>query len=315
MTEHNLNLRRFNPDEDIPRLVQLRVELEAHDQLGNSTTEEGLRAQFNWPDHDPAQDRYVLESPETGAFVGHGWTFSQSPERAIIEVAVHPDWRRHGLGSQLLQMMIERSNKKGVGQIVSGGRANNRVAHPFLLSRGFEPVGHNRFMDAPADVEIDEPVWPEGFTVRTYRELGDLAFLAEGSNRCYTDMWGHRENLVPASIERFEHHLKNTPGSYFPDGIFVIFDANNQLAGICFNRPEDNLNSIDSPGIVPEYRQLGLQRPLMQTSMRWLREQQADRDFKLWTWGDFDEAVQIYQGLGFTLTDDNHLIEYLLKEQ
>ena len=46
--------------------------------------------------------------------------------------------------------------------------------------------------------------------------------------------------------------------------------------------------------------------------MQWLNTQ-ADGMFHLDTWGDFAEAVQIYRELGFTLADENHLIEYLLK--
>ncbi len=56
-----------------------------------------------------------------------------------------------------------------------------------------------------------------------------------------------------------------------------------------------------------------LLRPFVQLSMQWLSQQGAG-ETHLYTWGDFEEAVQIYHELGFVLTDDNHLIEYLLKD-
>jgi GNAT superfamily N-acetyltransferase len=311
---HPSVLRQFNPDTDILNLVQLRVEIEANDQLGTNTSEASLRAQFDWPNHDPGQDRWVIESLDDGKLVGHGWTFAQSPLRAIVEVAVHPQWRRQGLGSQLLQKMIDRSREKGAIQIVAGAKANNKVGHPFLRARGFVPVGHNRFMTAPSDIQPETPVWPEDFSLQSYSDLGELSILVEGSNLCYTDMWGHRENMVPASVARFRERMTESPDDYYPEGILIIFDPDGQLAGICFNRPEgeEKKKVIDSPGVVPRYRPLGLQRPLVQASMRWLN-QQVEGDYYLYTWGDFDEAVQIYHELGFTLTDDHHLIEYVLE--
>ena len=57
---------------------------------------------------------------------------------------------------------------------------------------------------------------------------------------------------------------------------------------------------------------LGLYRPLVQASKRWLNTQ-AEGVFHLETWGDFAEAVQIYEELGFRLDEANHLLEYLLK--
>jgi ribosomal protein S18 acetylase RimI-like enzyme len=166
-------------------------------------------------------------------------------------------------------------------------------------------------MTAQSDVQPDAPVWPPGFAVRSYDEIGDLAILAEGSNLCYTNMWGHRENLVYASADRFQQHIANRPNDYPPDGILVVFDAEQKLAGICFNRLEgdEKKKVIDSPGAVPGYRHLGLQRPLVQASMRWL-DQQTPGDYHLYTWGDSEEAVRIYRALGFTLRDEDHFIEY-----
>ncbi len=307
-------LRKLNPEADLPGLVQLRVELEAHDRLGADTSEAALRVQFDWPDHDPSQDRMVIENSKDGRLIGHGWTVSQSPQRAFLGVDIHPEWRRRGLGSQLLEAMIGRAKEKGALQIVSGAGANNRVGHPFLTARGFKLAGHSRFMTASKEVLPENPVWHRGFGLRSFQEMGDISLLVEGSNRCYTDMWGHRENLVPASADRFLDRMQSHPNYYFPKGIFIIIDPEGQLAGICFNRLEgdEKKKVIDSPGVVPEYRLLGLQRPLVQASMRWLN-QQAEGETHLYTWGDFEAAVQIYLELGFTLSEDNHFIDYVLK--
>ena len=97
-----------------------------------------------------------------------------------------------------------------------------------------------------------------------------------------------------------------------PDGIFVLYAPDGDIAGVVFNRldGEKGEKVIDSPGVAPEYRHLGLSRPLVQHSMRWLNSQ-AVGDFHLHTWGDFDGAVAIYTDLGFSLKPENRMIEYL----
>lgn len=308
-------LRNLNPDVDVPKLLQLRIEIEAVDQQGTDTSEAHLRRQFAWPNHDPSQDRWVIEHTATNMLIGYGWVFAQSPARSIVEVAIHPDWRRRGLGTQLLRTLIQHAKAHGASQIVAGARGNNEIGPPFLVANHFEPVGHNRFMTASADLQLNEATWPEGFTVQSYSEHGNLAYLAEGSNLCYADMWGHRENTEPVTVAYLQERMRQYPDSYFPEGIFVVFEPHNQVAGICFNRLENGgaRRVIDSPGVAPAYRHLNLQRPLVQESMQWLSRQAAG-DYHLYTWGDFESAVQIYHELGFSYTEDEHLIEYLLTE-
>ncbi len=310
-----LHVRTLDPEQDFSALLQLLSEVEKIDQAGSNSSEAGLRAQFAWPNHDPSQDRWVIESPDQpGALIGHSWRFAQSPQRSILGGAVHPRWRRQGLGQQLLKVAISRSQGNGARQIVSGARAKQKTGQAFLEANQFTAVGHNRFMKAPANTPIATPIWPTGFVLRTFAELGDVAPLVAGSNGCYTDMWGHRENVEPATVAHFQENITMHPDFYVPEGIFILFAPNGEVAGICFNRfdHEDQAKRIDSPGIAPAYRHLGLHRPLVQASMRWLNTQ-AEGMFHLDTWGDFAEAVKIYAELGFSLDETNHLIEYLLK--
>lgn len=305
-----ITIRKFTED-DFDELVLLRREIEAVDQTGADTSDASLRAQFDWPNHQ----RWVIENPDDGNLVGHGWMFSQSDTRIIAQVFIHPDCRRKGVGSQLMGTIIsyvKQIKMDSVPQIVSGALVNNEAGKAFLQAQGFSPVGNNRFFEAAADILIDEPVWPDGFYVKSCQQLGDLSMIVEGSNGCYADMWGHRENTELLTMAHVEENIKRWPNLYDPAGIFIVFDASDQLAGICFNRVDGNEQTkiLDSPGVVPKYRHLALQRPLVQHSLRWL-QQRADGKYHLHTFGDFDEAVQIYNELDFTLKPQAHLVEYL----
>ena len=69
---HKIKLRNLNPAADVPKLLQLRAEVEAVDQHGHDLSEAHLRRQFAWPNHDPSQDRWILEYDEGEKLIGYG---------------------------------------------------------------------------------------------------------------------------------------------------------------------------------------------------------------------------------------------------
>ena len=315
-------IRLFNPEADFDQLLTLYRELEMLEPTGNDTTAEGLRASFKWHGHDPAQDRWVVTASHApDKFIGYAWLFAQSQERVVTGASVHPVWQRQGIGSALLALMLVRAHDYGATHVTGGHWEPAMPAHHFLSHHGFAPVGHNRFFVAPADVPLPAPVWPAGYTVRTFAEVQDLALLAEVCNRCYHDMWGHAEN-VPGAVDaaRLAEGMRDSPEYYNPDAIFIVFASDGDVAGVCFGRVYGYENNdptsgrpklvVDSPGVVPAHRHLGLQRPLTLTTMHWLHNTVGAGPIQLHTYGDQEAAVAIYHALGFVLEPNSHLIEY-----
>ena len=66
---------------------------------------------------------------------------------------------------------------------------------------------------------------------------------------------------------------------------------------------------MDGPGITAAYDDRGLQKPLTQTVMQWLRAQ-GQGPLELHSFGDSAATVTLYRDLGFTLT--RHLLAYHL---
>lgn len=310
-------IRLFRRDEDLSRLIRLRAEIETVDQAGNDTSEEAARATLNWPGHDPTQDRWIVEFPDNpDRLMGHAWVRAQSKERTIIYAAVHPDWRRRGLGGALLDRALSRAHEHGATHVTAAADMNNKQADTFLCHNGFELVGNNRFFYAPAGVLLAEPSWPTGYTVRSYGEVEDLSTLVEVFNRSYSDMWGHRENTEGAMNEEYlTESMEKYPEWYIPEGIFIAFAPDGDVAGVCKalldaeneGPDEEPRKIVDSPGVVPEHRDQNLQHPLTLTAMHWLRTY-GRGPIELHTYGDKEETVEIYRELGFIL--EEHYREY-----
>ncbi len=314
----DFTIRSVDPDHDIPTLAGLMAEIEIVDQAGNDPSPEAVQRQLSWRGHDPRQDRWLAEAG--GAAVGHAWLFAQSAQRAVVYAAVHPQRRRQGLGRALLQQAIQRARKIGAAQIASETEANNEAGNAFLQKMGFAPAGHTRFLRAPATLALPEPEWPQGFRARAMRGEEDLPLLAQASNRCYADLWGHMENTEPATVEFFQDLLQRYPGYIQYEGAFLVFAPDHSVIGLCPTRlgPENPPASgrekvLDAPGIAPEFRRLPLLRPLVLTAMGWLASQ-ADGPFRLETWGDPAAAVDVYRQIGFTLEERDHNIAYVLTE-
>lgn len=303
-------IRLFRRDRDFAGLVQLRADIEAVDQAGNDLNEAAVSETLNWPGHDPQKDRWVVESPEDpGRFVGHAWARSQSQERTIVYVAIHPEWRRNGLGSALLERAFVRAHEHGASHVTVAADIKNAGAREFLLHRDFEHAGNNRFMQAPAGIPLAQPHWPAGYTVRNYADVQELSVLVEAFNRSYGDMWGHRENTQGAMNEDYlAKRMEQSPERYIPEGIFIVFGPDGDIAGVCMGiRDEEQTKTVDAPGVVPEHRQMRLQRPLALTVMHWLRGY-GSGPLDLESYGDQEDTIEIYREVGFVLQE--HYAEY-----
>ncbi len=59
----------------------------------------------------------------------------------ILMLAVHPSWRRRGIGSSLLDTFVANASRRGMKKITLEVRPSNDNAIEFYMARGFEPVG------------------------------------------------------------------------------------------------------------------------------------------------------------------------------
>jgi mycothiol synthase len=312
-SENEFAVRRFRPDVDLLRLVLLYTEIEAADQTGDDTTEVALRAQMKWRGHDPAQDRWVAYIPgEPDYFIGHAWVYVQTPERVAVLVAVHPAWRRKGVGSALLACTFDRARALGVRQVAAWTDVKNTSTDAFLRRHSFQPAGDWWTLHAPAALVIEVPHWPKGYTARKYAEVQDLAMLVKVLNHCYADMWGHAEN-TPGAVD--EQRAALALAYWEPQDTLLVFAPDDDVVGICQTRPSskrddqggERTHLLGAPGIAPAHRNRGLHRPMVLAAMHWLRSY-AQTPIVLESYGDNEQTIAIYRDIGYVL--DQHIVAY-----
>ena len=311
--ETALSVRKLNTQTDFPKLAILATAIEAVDQAGNDTQEDSLRAAA-W------KRRWVIENPaDPGQLVGHGWIGLQSPTRSYLYLAVHPAWRRTGVGRLLLEYGLGPGRPPEVEEVLVPITVSNKVGEAFLRKHGFQPTGHNRILTAREGVAFAEPLWPRDYMVRNYVEIDDPYILVEAHNRCYSDHWGHYENSQELTVEKLAEWMKGYPLAFIPEGIFLLFAPDGDLAGLSYGRLSESTDLqgnrthiVDSPGVAPFYRYLQLQRPLTLLTIQWLKSQ-GEGPLELHCFGEDEETIEIYRSLGFDLAEKNDSVDWVKK--
>ena len=307
--ENSFTIRHYVPERDLAELSRLLTEIESVDRDGEDTSEEYLRASLAWPNYHPDQAVWVAESD--GKLVGYGVALEQPSQRCTIYVVVHPAHRRKGLGSQLLELTLNRAGEVGAKNILVYANERNEASNLFLQHHAFQPVGSSGALKLIAEPENLTAEFPEGFTLKRYSEVNDPLVLLQALNQCYLGMWGHQHNDNPSEEERksprFLHY-------YDAEDILLLFDEKGSIFGICSLKPQGKQEGngeisdlLDGPGIMQEFREQGYQRPMVLAGMEHLRKK-GTRPITLEFWGDNENALNIYRSLGFEMV--NRFIAY-----
>jgi ribosomal-protein-alanine N-acetyltransferase len=100
-----------------------------------------------WPAHAFEQElkgnrlgRYLVARAGE-LVVGFAGVWLMVDEAHVTTFGVHPDWRRQGIGRQLLLNLCELSTSIGAQRMTLEVRVSNRVAQALYRSFGFEVAG------------------------------------------------------------------------------------------------------------------------------------------------------------------------------
>ncbi len=83
----------------------------------------------------------VAALTDDGRLVGYCGMLTVLDEGQITNVAVHPDFRRMGVGSALLDGLLQQALEQGIRQISLEVRESNAAAKELYLHHGFAVAG------------------------------------------------------------------------------------------------------------------------------------------------------------------------------
>lgn len=311
-SENHVHFRHFDVNNDVLFLVQLLTEIEQVDHAGEDTSEETLKAQLSLPGHDPVQDRWVVTpSNDDKQMIGFAtvWKVPQN-NYADIYVAVHPDWRRQGIGSELLQRIIIRAQAHHPQDILVSGDAQNQQVTGFLRKRAFSPIAAYTVLKLARTVDLPQPVFPTGYGLRQYNPINDFSLLLDMYNRAFQGLWGHWEHVTAEYLNGMLEEMN-------PDGIFLLLTQTGEVVGTCRGEISVQLSKrrgkqtgyLDSPGVVPEHRMNNLYLPQLLHIANRVREQELV-DIEMESWGDDPNVLAQYQQVGFEKTHQQHIYRW-----
>lgn len=193
--------------------------------------------------------------------------------------AVHPDWRRRGIGRWLLRHNEEEARLLAAGHDTDRARflgawtPERAVGRVALLEReGYRPVRTFFDMLRPTMDGIEAPMLPDGLEIRPVAEA-DIRTLWDADVEAFRDHWGGFDG----SDARYAEWRS---GPYFDPSLFVVAWDGTQIAGgvineinaaenEAFNRQRGWLASVF---VRRPWRRRGLARALVLRSLEVLRD-------------------------------------------
>ncbi|MCG0240037.1 MAG: ribosomal protein S18-alanine N-acetyltransferase [Firmicutes bacterium] len=79
-----------------------------------------------------------------GTVVGYAGMWLVLDEAHVTNVAVHPDWRRQGLGERLMRGLMDWARAEGATRMTLEVRVSNQPAQELYRKLGFQPSGIRR---------------------------------------------------------------------------------------------------------------------------------------------------------------------------
>ncbi|MEO5653394.1 MAG: GNAT family N-acetyltransferase [Marmoricola sp.] len=308
---------------DAPAVTDLLAAAEAVDKTGEHFNLDDLLEDIANPMIDPSRDWLVVEAGER--VVAHSRLTPRAPAdgalKVYVEGTVHPDFRRRGIGSELVPAIVERAvshvHERGDLRAVVAGQAQagNTDLDKIFGSVGLTPDRWSFVMLADLASATDaEPAPPAGYTLSTW-EGADHEELRETHNRVFvphpgftpwsSEMWAQWVAGSRALRPALSLILRDETGAVAAYVQSDEYDAVQQATGI-------REAYVAKVGTVPEHGRRGLAGTLLRIAMQRFRDAGFERASLDVDSENPSGALGIYERAGFRT--ETRWISYRLAE-
>ncbi|MCR2763267.1 GNAT family N-acetyltransferase [Microbacterium sp. zg.B48] len=245
--------------------------LVASDRLDHPTwvtPREDIADIFELSHVDVARDTLLAIAPD-GAVVAMGWAMvhpTQDAElHAYLQGTVHPDWRRRGIGTQLIGWLYARASEilastgstaeAAIFQYVDEGNTDAVTLGERL---GLRTERWFTSMQRDLSAQVDAPAAAEGIELVPYT-AGRSADVLAARNDAFRDHWGS----LPSTPERWEQFVG---GPFLRPDLSTLALAEGRVVAFCLaSVNEEDWAALGAPntyidliGVVRDYRGCGL---------------------------------------------------------
>lgn len=228
-------------------------------------------------------ERLYLVAEDLGEIVGLGFAGpSQSPERTALAVRVLPEHRRQGLGSNLLDPLLEHATALAPTHVSGMVFEDDSESIRWARNRGFEEF--DRQVELARDLRPDEPeaAAPRGIELAELDEsrLADAySVWVEG----FPDMPVSPQISAPSYEEWLEEEVSGP-------ATFVALDEGRVVGAAALLERADGLAEHGLTAVVRSHRRRGIATALKQALIHWASAN-GYRELTTWT-QDGNAAMQ-----------------------
>lgn len=166
---------------------------------------------------------------------------------------VHPDHRRRGVGSALIEWIERRASRDAPPMLYLGILSTDTAAGRLLRGRGCEVVRTFWHM------EIDParragPVSPEGIEIRPYRHDSDVRAVHDALEEAFQGHWRHE----PYPFDQHAEEMGRADPRIAP-----VATYGGEVVGAAVGRVLEDTGWIDVLGVRPPWRGRGIAKALL----------------------------------------------------
>lgn len=275
-----------------------------------TVTEDEMRY---WDEHrDPAHKFQRLVAEQDGRVVGVAY-YNQSldnyhPRKFTIDVAVHPDVQRQGIGSALYEQIVAGILPYNPLNLRSRVREDMQSGIQFLQARGYQDVWREwesrlelATFDASPYQGLEEKLREQGIEIQSRKELeaDPQCFhkLHELGNEVAQDIPSLDGN-TPLSFNQYMNLIANNPES-LAEGHFVAVHKGEYvgMSGLWQSKAENGFTN-DLTGVKRAYRHRGIALALKLRAIAYAM-QEGGIFIKTWNDSPNDAMLAINAQLGY----------------
>ena len=289
------SIRTSNPDQDFDAYLAF------YNALSDApTNEQEQRDYAALLTIDLDQDRFLAEANAEVVGVLDMWRIATNPS-ADMYLQVHPEWRRQGIGTQLLKRGLEHARTINATAIDAYAQENQTAERAFLEHHSFSVAGNYTGMELTLDKPLPQAEL-SGYILKTYVELDmsaeeKLELMLRAGQKFWGVLYGHK---VSEDEEVGRQRIRDgVLATHSEDAMFFLFDGEKFIGHdrVSVSEMDDGkVGYAGVPALQPDYKTPELSKEFALKGLNWLSQQGCTKIVST-NWGE-DEATLCLQSVG-----------------